>query len=66
MMYVADSVGYLGFATLVLAKNFFIGQISEARFAEWFLWFCATGAIASILAVAVAWQQFRTIENRSV
>jgi len=66
MMYVADSVGYLGFATLVLAKNFFIGQIPETQFAEWFLWFCGIGAIVSIIALAIAWQRFRTIENRSV
>jgi len=66
MMYVADSVGYLGFATLVLAKNFFIGQIPETQFAGWFLWFCGIGAIVSIIALAIAWQRFRTIENRSV
>jgi hypothetical protein len=66
MMYVADSVGYLGFATLVLAKNFFIGQIPETQFAEWFLWFCGIGAIVSIIALAIAWRRFRTIENRSV
>ena len=66
MMYVADSVGYLGFAVLILAKNFFIGQIDEKRFAELFLWICMIGAIASIVAVLIAWQRFRSIENRSV
>jgi len=66
MMYVADSVGYLGFAILILAKNFFIGQIEEKRFAELFLWICMIGAIASIFAVAIALRKFRSIENRSV
>jgi hypothetical protein len=66
MMYVADSVGYLGFAVLILAKNFFIGQIEEKKFADLFLWICALGAIASIMAVMIAWQKFRSIENRSV
>jgi MFS family permease len=66
MMYVADSVGYLGFAILILAKNFFIGQIEEKRFAELFLWICMIGAIASIFAVVIALRKFRSIENRSV
>ncbi len=65
MMYVADSVGYLGYAILILAKNFFIGQIPETKFAEVFLWICILGAGASMVMVAIAWQQFRTIENRS-
>jgi MFS family permease len=65
MMYVADSVGYLGYAILILAKNFFIGQIPETKFAEVFLWICILGAGASMAMVAIAWQRFRTIENRS-
>ncbi len=65
MMYVADSVGYLGYAILILAKNFFIGQIPETKFAEVFLWICILGAGASMVMVAIAWQRFRTIENRS-
>ena len=65
MMYVADSVGYLGYAILILAKNFFIGQIPETKFAEMFLWICILGAGASMVMVAIAWQRFRTIENRS-
>ena len=63
MMYVADSVGYLGYAILILAKNFFIGQIPETKFAEVFLWICILGAGASMVMVAIAWQRFRTIEN---
>jgi hypothetical protein len=65
MMYVADSVGYLGYAILILAKNFFIGQIPETKFAEVFLWICILGAGVSMVMVAIAWQRFRTIENRS-
>jgi hypothetical protein len=65
MMYVADSVGYLGFAILVLAKNFFMGRVAEDRFAESFLWICLVGALASIAMVIIAWQRFRTIENRT-
>ena len=65
MMYVADSVGYLGYAILILAKNFFIGQIPETKFAEMFLWICILGAGARMVMVAIAWQRFRTIENRS-
>ena len=65
MMYVADSVGYLGYAILILAKNFFIGQIPETKVAEVFLWICILGAGASMVMVAIAWQRFRTIENRS-
>lgn len=61
MMYVADSVGYLGYAVLILAKNFFVGQFTEQRFAEVFLWICAVGALASLAMVAVAAFRFRSV-----
>jgi len=65
MMYVADSVGYLGYAILGLTKYFFIGQITEKRFADAFLWICIIGGAASILLVAIASRQFRSIENQA-
>ena len=64
-MYVADSVGYLGYAILGLTKYFFIGQITEKRFADAFLWICIVGATSSILLVAIASRQFRSIETQS-
>lgn len=64
MMYVADSVGYLGYAILGLAKYYFIGQVSEERFSEVFMWICLTGAIASIVMVLIASRQFRSIETK--
>jgi hypothetical protein len=62
MMYVADSVGYFGYAILILSKNFFLGSIPETSFASVFLTTCLLGSIGSILFVAIASRSFDRLE----
>ncbi|MCY3006389.1 MAG: DUF5690 family protein [Planctomycetota bacterium] len=64
MMYVADSVGYFGYAILILAKNFFIGSIPETAFARVFLTTCVVGSIGSILFVSIASRSFDRLQSK--
>lgn len=64
MMYVADSVGYFGYAILILSKNFFVGSIPETSFASVFLTTCLLGSIGSILFVAIASRSFDRLEAK--
>lgn len=61
LMYVADSVGYLGYVAVVLLKNQLIGVISEEMFANWFLLCSAIGAALSLGLIAVASFRFRAL-----
>jgi hypothetical protein len=61
LMYVADSVGYLGYVAVVLMKNQLIGVVDEGTFAMWFLKISAIGAALSIALIAVASIRFRSL-----
>jgi hypothetical protein len=61
LMYVADSVGYLGYVAVVLMKNQLIGVVDEGTFAMWFLKISAMGAALSIVLIAVASLRFRSL-----
>jgi len=61
LMYVADSVGYLGYVAVVLMKNQLIGVVDEGTFAMWFLKISAIGAALSIVLIAVASIRFRSL-----
>jgi Family of unknown function (DUF5690) len=61
LMYIADSVGYLGYVAVVLLKNQWIGGVGEATFASGFLVFSVLGAALSIVLIAVASYRFRAL-----
>jgi hypothetical protein len=56
LMYLADSLGYLGYVVVMIAKNFLPKQVAgdAVGMSETFLWICAGAAVLSLFLIAYA------------
>lgn len=70
LMYVADSIGYLGYVLVMLGKNFFISgatvQSRQIDFLQFFTTTCWLVAAGSCVSLVLSWIYFARVNSPSV
>lgn len=65
LMYLADSLGYLGYAAVIIAKETGHGPADVVAFFQWSLWIVSLSAIAALLG-AIGYFQYALSREASV
>ncbi len=58
LMYVVDSIGYLGYVAVLLVKSFGGERLREVTLIDYFLSMCTVGGVIALVCVAMSWIYF--------